>query len=59
MKRFADEKLNVTKKLKFVVWRIENIVGKGENVGYQHFHLFPQYFHKLYFREVLKVGIEW
>ena len=23
---------------------IENIVGKGENAGNQHFHLFPQYF---------------
>ena len=22
----------------------ENIVGKGENAGYQHFLLFPQYF---------------
>ena len=24
-------------KLKFVLGRIENIVGKGENAGYQHF----------------------
>ena len=23
---------------------LENIVGKGENAGYQHFLLFPQYF---------------
>ena len=22
--------------------RVENIVGKGENAGYQHFVLFPQ-----------------
>ena len=26
--------------------RIENIVGKGENAGYQHFLLFPQCFQK-------------
>ena len=27
--------------------RIENIVGKGENAGYQHFPLFPQCFKNL------------
>ena len=26
--------------------RVENIVGKRENAGNQHFHLFPQYFPK-------------
>ena len=25
----------------------ENIVGNGENAGYQHFLLFPQYFHPI------------
>ena len=25
---------------------VENIVGKGENAGYQHFHLFSQSFLK-------------
>ena len=44
LKAFADEKMNVTQKLKFVIGRIENIMGKGENAGYQHFLLFPQYF---------------
>ena len=39
--------------------RIENIVGKGENAGYQHFLLFPRCFHKLSFPEVLEVGIVW
>ena len=29
---------------KCVSGRIENIVGKGENAGYQHFLLFSQYF---------------
>ena len=30
--------------------REENIVGKGENAGYQHFLLFPQCFQKASFR---------
>ena len=28
---------------------VENIVGKGENAGYQHFLLFPQCFEKAFF----------
>ena len=40
-KELADGKRNVTEKLKFVLGRVENIVGKGENAGYQHFLLFP------------------
>ena len=31
MKAFADDKINVTEKLKFIMVRLENIVGKGEN----------------------------
>ena len=30
----------------YVFDRIENIVGKGENAGYQHFLLFQQCFQK-------------
>ena len=37
--------------------RVENIVGKGENAGYQHFLLFPQCFHKASFLVSLKVQI--
>ena len=33
------DKINVSEKLKFVLGRIENIGGKGENAGYQHFLL--------------------
>ena len=29
--------------------RVENIVGKGEKAGYQHFLLFPQCFEKASF----------
>ena len=42
----ADEKINVTQKLKFSMGRVESIVGKGENAGYQHFLLFRQCFQK-------------
>ena len=37
LKAFADDKINVTEKLKFVLGRVENIVGKGENGGHQHY----------------------
>ena len=30
LKALADDKINVTEKLKFVLGRVENIVGKGE-----------------------------
>ena len=40
----AEDKINLTHKLEFDFERVENIVGKGENAGYQHFLLFPQCF---------------
>ena len=40
LKGFADNKINETKKLEFVLGWVENIVVKGENAGYQHFLLF-------------------
>ena len=48
LKAFADDKMNVAQKLKFFYGKIgnRNIVGKGENAGYQHFLLFPQCFQK-------------
>ena len=44
---------NVIEKLKFVLQQIENIVGKGENAGYQYFLLFPQMFSKVFFFRVV------
>ena len=44
LKAFGDKKMNATEKLKFVLERVENIVGKGENAGYWHFLLFSQCF---------------
>ena len=40
------------------VWEgVENIVGKGENAGYQHFLLFSPCCQKASFQGSLKVGI--
>ena len=41
LKAFADKKIFVTEKLKFVSGRVQNFDGKGENAGYQHFLIFP------------------
>ena len=38
---------------------VENILGKGENAGYQHFLLFPKCFQKPSSLGFLKVGILW
>ena len=51
---FADDKINVTEKNEFVLGKVENIVRKGENTGYQHFLLFPQGFQKASFSKVVK-----
>ena len=54
LKAFADDKINETEKLKFVLGTGENIVGKGENAGNQHFFLYPQCFQKGLLYRVLK-----
>ena len=38
--------MNVTQKFTFGVGKIENIVKKGENAGFQHFFLFLIMFSK-------------
>ena len=59
-KVFADDKIRVTRKLKFVVGRLENIVGKRENAERQHFS-----FSRIAFKRVmmtrgsLQVRIVW
>ena len=37
LKAFAIDKINVTQKLTFVLERVENFFGKGENAGYLMF----------------------
>ena len=54
---FADNKLDLIEKLKFVLGRVENVVGKGENAGFQHFLLFPQCFKYDSFTRSLKIRI--
>ena len=53
------ERFNVAKFIIPVFDRVENIVGKGENAGNQHFLLFPQCFQKIFSSGLLKVGIVW
>ena len=59
LKAFADDKIRVFKMMIFVFDRVENIMGKGENAGNQHFLLFPQCFQRAYYPGLLKVGIAW
>ena len=47
LKAFADDKVIWTQKLKFVLGKIEHIVGKGEDAGYQHFLIFYNVFKSL------------
>ena len=54
LKAFADDKMNVRRNFKLVLGREENIVGNGENAGYQYFLIFPQCFQKCFFCRVVK-----
>ena len=54
---FADNKINVNQKLIFVLGRVQNIVGKGENAGFHHFLLLPQCFKRLLFQSCSKSGL--
>ena len=55
-KAFADDKLSAAKIFISVFDLAENIVGKVENAGFQHFLLFPQFFSKDFFLRVVKTG---
>ena len=57
LETFADDKIDLNEKLKPVLGRIENIVRKGENAGYQHFLLFPLCFQRPSHLGSLIVGI--
>ena len=59
LKTFEDDKINMTKNLNFSLGRVENIVVKGENAGFQHFLLFQQCFQKASLSGLLKVRIVW
>ena len=59
LKAIVDDELKVIPMTKFVLDKIENIVGKEENAGYQHFLLFPQRFQNFRYLGSLYVGIVW
>ena len=51
LKAYADDKTNANEKLKFVFGWVENIVGKGENAGYQDFSFSHRVFKRLLFED--------
>ena len=57
LKDFADNKISETNKMNFVMGKVENIVGKRENAGHQHFSPFPTMFSKAFFFRVVKSGL--
>ena len=56
-KHLQTTKVKVPKMMISVFDRVENIEGKGENAGYQHFLLFPQCFLKPSSSGLLQVEI--
>ena len=55
LKDLADDKINVTQKLNFILGMAENTWwGKEKNTGYQHFPLFHNVFKRLLSRGHLK-----
>ena len=41
LRAFADDNFDVVQMMQFFIYKVENIVAKGENAVYQHFLLFP------------------
>ena len=56
LKELADDKIKMTKIMKFVPDWVEN-VGKGETDGYQHFLLFPQVIKRVLLLNCKKSGL--
>ena len=54
----TDDIINVSQNLNFLLVRVENILGKGENAGYQHFLFSPKCFQTAFFKGLLTVGNE-
>ena len=59
LKSFTGNKIIAAHMMISLFDRVENIVVKGENSGYQHFCVFPQCFPKTSFPVWLEVGIVW
>ena len=58
-KAFADEEIKKVKMRGSALEKVENIEGKGENAGYQHFLLFPHCFQKVPPLMSFKLDIVW
>ena len=58
LKTFVDDNLSGIHMVGGVFNRVGNIVGKGENAGYQHFLLFQQGFQTASSLKLLKLGIK-
>ena len=54
LKGFADDKLNVTQKLKFILGRVETIVGKRRKCWLPAFFPFPTMFSNGFLNRVVK-----
>ena len=54
MKAFADDKLNLAKEFKFVLRRVDNIMGRGEKCWSPAFSPFPTMFSKGFYFRVVK-----
>ena len=52
-KAFANNKINVTEKMKFVLGGTENILGKGDNTGFHAFSPFPTMFSNSFFFKLI------
>ena len=59
LEAFTDDILDLAEMMISVFDKAENIVGKGENAGYQHFLLFPQCFQMSSLSRILKVVNVW
>ena len=56
-KAFADGNLDMAIVIRYFFDKVENIVGKGENAGYQHFLLFQKCFQEFSSLGSLEVAI--
>ena len=58
LKVFVKDKLDVAQITKSVFERAENMMGKRENAGYQHFLFYPSHFQKIPSSRLLKLGYQ-
>ena len=58
MKAFVDTRVNMNQSLKLAFQSTENILGQGENAGYQHVFLYPNIFKSLQLKGISTVKQE-